>query len=280
MRTIMTLLFSIILVTNVFGQTKSYPFEVQKTGQGNQSVIFIPGFGCSGEVWEETTSRIENNFNCYTLTMAGFAGVPAHGNPRFNHWKTSIANYIKDNAIQKPILVGHSMGGVLAMAIAADYPELLDRIVVVDGLPCLQVLSNPAFTSEKDPDCSEIVKQMTEISDEQFYQMQKVNIPRMVADTTKREKIIAWTMASDRTVFSNMYCNFANTDIREKIGSIKCPVLVLLSSGMVNFKLDIEDQYKNLKTADLQYAEKGLHFIMYDDKQWYLNQLTTFITGQ
>src|SRR5690606_40484177 len=94
------------IFTNVFGQTKSYPFEVQKTGQGNQSVIFIPGFGCSGEVWEETTFRIENNFNCYTLTMAGFAGVPAHGNPRFNHWKTSIANYIKDNAIQKSILVG------------------------------------------------------------------------------------------------------------------------------------------------------------------------------
>jgi len=212
--------------------------------------------------------------------MAGFAGVPAQGNPTFNYWKTSIANYIKEKDIQNPILVGHSIGGVLAMAIAGDYPELLDRVVVVDGLPCLQVLYNPAFTSEKDPDFSEIVMQMTEISDEQFYQMQKANIPRMVADTTKREKIIAWTMASDRTVFSNMYCDFANTDIREKFSYIKCPVLVMLSSGMVNFKSSIEDQYKYLKTADLQYAEKGLHFIMYDHKQWYLNKLTNFITGQ
>ena len=280
MRTNIVLLFSTILVVNVFGQTKTYPFEVQRTGQGNQSVIFIPGFGCSGEVWEETTSRIENNFNCYTLTMAGFAGIPAQGNPTFNFWKTSIANYIKEKDIQNPILVGHSIGGVLAMAIAGDYPELLDRVVVVDGLPCLQVLYNPAFTSEKDPDFSEIVMQMTEISDEQFYQMQKANIPRMVADTTKREKIIAWTMASDRTVFSNMYCDFANTDIREKFSYIKCPVLVMLSSGMVKFKSSIEDQYKYLKTADLQYAEKGLHFIMYDHKQWYLNKLTNFITGQ
>src|SRR5690606_20183555 len=238
MRTNIVLLFSTILVVNVFGQTKTYPFEVQRTGQGNQSVIFIPGFGCTGEVWEETTSRTENNFNCYTLTMAGFAGVPAHGNPRFNHWKTSIATDIKEKAIQNPILVGHSMGGGLAIAIAAGYPDLLDRLVVVDGLPCLQALSNPAFTSEKDPDCSEIVMQMTEITDKQFYQMQKVNIPRMAADTTMREKIIAWTMDSDRTVFANMYCDFANTDLREKINYIKCPVLVMLSSGMVNFKLD------------------------------------------
>lgn len=277
MRTSTTLLICTILITNVFGQSKSYPFEVQKTGQGEQSIIFIPGFGCSGTVWDETTSSFENNFNCYTLTMAGFAGVPAQGNPTFNHWKTSIAKYIKDNDIDKPTLVGHSMGGVLAMAIAADYPDLLDRIVVVDGLPCLQALSNPSFTSEKDPDCTGIVKQMTEISQEQFYQMQKANIPRMVADTGRQQEILDWTIASDRTVFANMYCDFANTDLREEISTIECPVLVMLSSGMVNFKTNIEDQFENLEIADIQYAKKGLHFIMFDNKQWYLNQLTNFM---
>lgn len=154
MKKSIVILLSMILFSNVFGQTNTYPFEVKKTGQGNRSIIFIPGFACSGEVWNETISKFENEYNCYALTMAGFAGVPAQPESTFNHWKTAIANYIKDNALDKPILVGHSMGGALALAVAADHPDLLDRIVVVDALPCLQALSNPSFTPQKAHDCT------------------------------------------------------------------------------------------------------------------------------
>jgi pimeloyl-ACP methyl ester carboxylesterase len=42
-----------------------------------------------------------------------------------------IATYIKNNKIEKPVIIGHSMGGGLAMAIAADYPELVGKIVIV-----------------------------------------------------------------------------------------------------------------------------------------------------
>ena len=70
-----------------------------------------------------------------------------------------------------------------------------------------------------------------------------------------------------------MYCDFLNTDLRGKIKSIECPSVILLQSHFKNFKTQIENQYKNLKTANLQYANKGLHFIMYDDQEWYFNQL-------
>jgi len=39
----------------------------------------------------------------------------------------------------------------------------------------------------------------------------------------------------------------------------------------------ITEQYSKLKTAQLEYANKGLHFIMYDDKEWYLNELKAFL---
>ena len=47
--------------------------------------------------------------------------------------------------------------------------------------------------------------------------------------------------------------------------------------NFINLKPAIEEQYKNLKTANFQYANKGLHFIMYDDKDRYLVQLNNFI---
>ncbi|WP_029270676.1 alpha/beta fold hydrolase [Flavobacterium sp. KJJ] len=273
---IIALLFSALCV-NVFAQTKSYPFEVIKTGKGKQSIIFIPGFASSGEVWNESKTAFEKDFTCYTLTMAGFAGAKPQPNPSIENWKTGIANYIKDNKIEKPILIGHSMGGGLALAIAADYPELIGKIVVVDALPCLAALSDASFKSKENNDCSPMVTQMTAMSDSQFYEMQKGTMPRLMQDASKLDMVVDWSVKSDRTTFAQMYCDFFNTDLRERISAIKCPALILLESYFINLKPAIEGQYKNLKTANFQYATKGLHFIMYDDTAWYLGQLNNFL---
>lgn len=261
-------------------QNNSFPFDVKVSGQGTHSIIFIPGFSCSGEVWTETRSQYEKDFTCYTLTMAGFAGAKPQPNPTFENWETGIVNFIKQNKIEKPIIIGHSLGGGLALAIAADYPELVDKIVVVDALPCLAALMNPAFKSKENNDCTETVNQINSMSNDQFYQMQKMSIPRLLEDTTKQELVVSWSVNSDRKTFAEMYCDFSNTDLREKIKAIKCPSLILLEAYFKNVKPAIEKQYKNLKTANLQYSDKGLHFIMYDDKNWYFSQLNNFLLAK
>ncbi len=272
-----SLLFFGTLCTNVLGQSRSYPFDIHKTGQGEKAIFFIPGLACSGEVWNETRAKFEKDYTCYTLTMAGFAGIEAHDSSNFTFWVTSIADFIKENHIVKPILVGHSMGGGLAMAIAADYPELIGRIVVVDALPCLSALFDPSFISQENNDCSEVVNQMSALSDEQFYQIQKSAIPGLLEDTTMLETVVGWGVKSDRKTFAEMYCDFSNTDLREKIRSIKCPTLILLEYQFVAINAAIEAQYRNVKKARLEYSTKGLHFIMFDDKEWFFNQLTGFI---
>jgi len=273
----------LIVVLMFFGiaahtQDNSYTFEVQKSGQGNQSIIFIPGFACSGDVWNETRSAYESNFTCYTLTMAGFANVKPQPDASFINWELSIAKFIMDNKIEKPIIVGHSMGGGLALSIAADYPDLAGKIIVVDALPCMSAMMNPSFKSVTDNDCSPMIDQITAMTDDQFYQMQKMTMPQLIADTSKLKLVVNWSVQSDRETFATMYCDFLNTDLRDKIATIKCPALILLETNFAFMKPAIEEQYKNLKTAKLQYAGKGLHFIMYDDTDWYMSQLDNFIT--
>ncbi|WP_412850958.1 alpha/beta fold hydrolase [Chryseobacterium sp. PMSZPI] len=263
---------------NIFGQEKKYPFEIKKTGTGKQSLIFIPGFASSGDVWNETTAKFEKNYTCYTLTMAGFAGVKPEADASFKDWENRIATYIKDNKIEKPIVIGHSMGGGLALAIAADYPELIGKIVVVDALPCLAAISDPNFKAKENNDCTAIINKFTAMSEEQFHQMQTQSIPRLLADSSMQETVIGWSMKSDRKTFAKMYCDFSNTDLREKIKTIQCPSLILLEPYFAYLKPAIEGQYKNLKNANFQYATKGLHFMMYDDKEWYFNQLNNFLS--
>ena len=271
------LFLGLILSFTTNAQEIKTSFEVKVSGKGKQAIVFIPGFACSGEVWNETKSEFENNFTCYTLTMPGFASAKPQKNPTFKKWETEIANFIIQNKITKPIIIGHSMGGGLALAIAADYPDLISKIVVVDALPCLFALMNPSFKSKVIPDCTEMNLKLMNTSNEDFYKMQKKSISSLLADDTKQEMVVNWSVQSDRKTFAELYCDFGNTDLSEKIATIKCPSLILLESYFANFKPAIENQYKNLKTANLKYATKGLHFIMFDDKDWYLNELKSFL---
>jgi pimeloyl-ACP methyl ester carboxylesterase len=271
---------SIVFAGTLFANSKNpnnYPFDVKTSGKGNPTIIFIPGFACSGQVWDETKALYEKDHTCYTLTMPGFAGTPAQTKPTFAGWEKSIVDFIKKNKIIKPIIVGHSMGGGLALAIAADYPDLVSKIVVVDALPCLDAMMDSTFKSNPNNDCTSMDSEMVALSDTQFYQMQKRNIAYLMADSTRAEKVVQWSMKSDRKTMAEMFCDFSNTDLREKISTIKCPCLILLEANFAYNKSAVEKQYKNLKTAQLEYATKGLHFVMYDDTEWYNREMTAFI---
>lgn len=198
--------------------------------------------------------------------MAGFAGVAPEENPSFESWKNKIAQFIQDEKIDKPILVGHSMGGGLVLALASDFPELIKKIVVVDALPCLMALNNPGFQSNPNKDYSEFVNQMLAMNGEQFNRMLKMSAASLTTDSLKFSTIADWSLASDRKTYGLMYYDFTNTDLRERIKNITVPSLILLEPQFKNIEPVIEEQYKHLPDTELRYATKGLHFLMYDDK--------------
>jgi pimeloyl-ACP methyl ester carboxylesterase len=275
---ILSFLLAVIVFSNELqSQINSYPFEVKQFGQGSQAIVFIPGFSCSGEVWNETKALFEKNYTCYVLTMAGFAGVKPQKSTRFEAWKEGIAQFIKDKKLQKPILIGHSMGGGLAMALAADYSDMIEKIVVVDALPCLMGLTNPKFRTAENPNCDKDVEQFKKISQEQFYNMQLQSMTMLVADTFKQKVVATWSAKSDRETFAKMFCDFSNTDLRSKIANAKCPALILMEPSFLGFQEKVKEQYAKYKNADIRYATKGLHFVMYDDVNWYNQQLLNFI---
>lgn len=267
----------VLLMLCFFSFGQGYPFSVTKSGTGKQTILFIPGFASSGDVWNETVEILKNNYTCYVMTMAGFAGVQPQPDPSFENWKTHIARYIEDEKLEKPIIIGHSMGGGLALAIASDYPDLISKIIVVDALPCLPALTNPDFESNPNNDCSNMISQITTMDNEQFTQMQKMSVASLTIDSSKFDEIVHWGLKSDRETFAKVFCDFLNTDLRVKIKSITIPSLILLEPHFKNIETTINDQYKNLSNTHLKYATKGLHFIMYDDKDWYLEQLNEFV---
>lgn len=100
-------------------------------------VILIPGLGASRGIWTSTAAAVPG-YRYHFVQLSGFAGTPAGGNragPVASAAAAEIARYIAERRLQSPAIVGHSMGGSIAMMIGARHPGAVGRIMVVDMLP-------------------------------------------------------------------------------------------------------------------------------------------------
>ena len=111
-------------------------FSVEIVGSG-PDVILIPGLTASRDVWRGTVAAIPG-YRYHLVQVAGFAGAPARANARgpvVAPLAEEIARYIGSRGLKRPALVGHSMGGTLAMMVAARHPHIAGTVMVVDMLP-------------------------------------------------------------------------------------------------------------------------------------------------
>lgn len=119
------------------GQIGTLKFEVHGT-QG-RPVILIPGLEGGPWVWKDTIARLEKNHVVYAVTLAGFDGLPAPARPTglLDQADASLLQLIEQQHIDRPVLVGHSIGGTLALRFAGEHASLISGAVAVDGLPIL-----------------------------------------------------------------------------------------------------------------------------------------------
>lgn len=211
--------------------------------------------------------------------MPGFAGVPPEKNPSFDSWAKQIIEFVQKENIKKPILIGHSMGGGLALYIASNQPNLAKGIVVVDALPCLEALYNPDFQTKKiaPEEFDEFESQMRKIGEEQFYRQAYISATSLTSDSLRYDNLVKWSLSSDRTTYAHMYYEYSNIDLRPIISYISVPTLVLLEYPFRKIAPMVEQQFGNLPNIRLEYANKGLHFIMFDDWEWYIQQIMDFL---
>ena len=111
-------------------------FSVEVVGSG-PDVILIPGLTASREVWRGTVAAVPG-YRYHLVQVAGFAGTAPRGNASGEvvaPLAAEIARYIEATGLRQPAIVGHSMGGTVAMLIAARHPARAGKVMVVDMLP-------------------------------------------------------------------------------------------------------------------------------------------------
>ncbi len=124
--------------------------DVKMTGHG-RPVIFIPGLATSGAVWDGTVKRLQEKYECHVVNIAGFGAMPpVKTNRLLEDVRDQIIAYARTRKLDKPAIIGHSLGGTLALAIAEQAPNLPGDIIAVDGLPFLAEFRFPSVHDAED----------------------------------------------------------------------------------------------------------------------------------
>ena len=95
---------------------------VEARGSG-PDIIFIPGLGSTGDAWRTTADRLAGRYRVHLVTLRGFGQTDIGGNVSgglSGPAAAEIERYIREQRIQRPALIGHSLGGQIAMRIAAE----------------------------------------------------------------------------------------------------------------------------------------------------------------
>ena len=266
------------------------PFEsnritVRTEGTG-PDVILIPGLNSSPRTWASTVAALPG-YRYHLVQVSGFAGQATAGNKTGTvaaPVAEDIARYIKEAGI-KPAVVGHSMGGIVAMMLASRHPDALSRLMVVDIFPYMGMLfAGPAATPGQVAAGAERIEAgMRAATPEERSKRAADTIAGYVDTPAMRPVGVEDSLKSDPDVTARAYHELIVTNLIPELDRIAVPVTVLyvqpknVPIPAAQFDAAYKGAYAPVKQLTLKRVEDSAHFIMWDQPQKFQAELKGFL---
>lgn len=259
------------------------PFDVQVHGSG-RPVILIPGLSTTGAVWDETAARLRDRYEVHVLTLAGFGGPDAIGEPFLPRVIEAVAEYAAARPGGRAVLVGHSLGAFVAFGAAARAPGAVAGVLAVDGVPFIGALSNPAATPETlAPQAMQIRTMYATMSTDQFAMQTRLALAGMITSPEHVERAAGWAAATTPAAAGIAVAEMMTTDLRSEIGTITAPVHLIGALGAVPDAMQpvvrqaYAAQVAALPRASVTFAVNARHFIMLDAPNFFFASLDALL---
>jgi pimeloyl-ACP methyl ester carboxylesterase len=109
--------------------------RVERFGRpGARSIIFVPGLFCGSWEWNAQINVLSGKYDLLVVTLPGMDGRPMlSGDSLMERAAQSLHGLIVNHRLNRPILVGHSLGGTLSVFFAEHYPHDVTGLVSVEG---------------------------------------------------------------------------------------------------------------------------------------------------
>jgi pimeloyl-ACP methyl ester carboxylesterase len=116
---------------------RGFPICYQTQGETGEAIVLIHGFGASWGHWRKNIPALSKNYRVYAIDLIGFGGSakPTPGDEisyTFETWAQQIADFCREVVGESAFLVGNSIGCIVAMQTAVDYPEQVREVALLN----------------------------------------------------------------------------------------------------------------------------------------------------
>ena len=262
--------------------------RVSITTQGEgRDVVLVPGLGSSPRVWREMLRALPG-YRYHIVHIAGFAGRPRGQNtegPVAAPVAEEIARYIATRGLNRPALIGHSMGGTIGLMVASRHPEALSKLMVVDMIPFLGAMFGPPGTTVDSirPVADSFKMQMSFVDPAARQVRSSAALANMIDNVAMRPGALDDSLTSDQEVTARSFHELIVTDLRPELLRISVPVTVLYvrpkAPGVTDAKIDADykETYTGLKGVTLKRIPDSAHFMMWDQPERFQSEVSAFL---
>lgn len=261
--------------------------HVRVEGQG-PDVIFIPGLTSSPEIWQGAVDHLGGRYRVHRIHVNGFAGAAPGANasgPVAAPVAEEIARYIREQGLNKPAVVGHSMGGTIGMMLAARHPDLVGKLMVVDMIPFMGAMFGaPGATAESvTPVADQVYAGMANSPRAAYDAQATASINGMINTEARRAEALEHMRESDQKVAASAFRELIVTDLRPELSRITAPVEVLyVKFNDARMTPEVTDgiyrmSFATLPSAQLKRIDDSAHFIMWDQPDRFNAEVDAFL---
>lgn len=259
---------------------------VETRGRG-PDVILIPGLASTGDVWDATASRLDDRYRVHSVTIRGFGEVSAGANAQ-GAIVTPVADEVRrlmaSQRMDRPAIIGHSMGGLIALQVAVDGGPAVGRVMVVDSAPFFPALiSQGATVGDVEPLARIAYQAILFLGDAALQGQGSMLGGQFGGAADSLFGTLGW-QGGDRSVLAQGLYEVMTTDLRYRLSAIAAPVTVVYgwSQDDQSPRRQIDGlfraSYATLRTpARFEPIEGAEHMVMIDQPRRFNAALDRFL---
>jgi pimeloyl-[acyl-carrier protein] methyl ester esterase len=250
--------------------------KIASSGSG-LPLVFIHGWGLNSGVWQPSVEQLSKSFCVITIDLPGFGVNVDHQISPYtlNNIVKNIAGVINEPAI----IIGWSLGGMIATELACQYPEKLKGLVTVASSPCFVEQDNwPGIKPEVLTLFHRQLEEDTQKTINNFLKIQAMGSPQLRHDIKLlRDLVMQYPMPNKETL--DLSLGFLeNEDQRQQLSDITVPFLRMYGKLDSLVPKAVIDKISALsKHSNVVIFEKASHAPFISDLSTFIIELTTWI---
>ena len=256
----------------------------RKFGTNNPPLIIVHGLYGMSDNWVAIAKVLSEQFEVFVIDQRNHGNSPHSNEHNYNLLQEDLHEFMQDQEIENPVLIGHSMGGKTVMNFAINYPEKINALIVVDISPRRY---NSAQLTDSSKKHMQILNAMNKINLADFNK--RDDIKEHILKTIKEERIVNFILKNlkretnsfkwklnIKAIINNLEDIIADLNITDEISGF--PTLFVRGKNS-NYILDEDISFieEKFPVAEIETIKNAGHWIHAEQPKEFIRVVEDFL---